>query len=96
LHYIPEHLRADIVENCQKHTNKDGVHALSVIVKKPFVQLPHGNEPSIHNWYSGELLSYYRDWEVMDVEEKIIDCDSSDIPHEHVISKVIATKRVPT
>jgi len=95
LHYIPEHLRADIVENYQKHTNKDGVHALSVIVKKPFIQHQPDNEPSIYNWYSDELLSYYRDWKVVDIEEKINECNSSGIAHKHAVFRVITTKCVP-
>ena len=93
LHYIKPELRKEIFFNYKENTNKNGIHVFNVFVDKPFIEAPPENEPNAYPWISGELLTYYHDWEIIKFEEKIFDCQSSGIPHKHAMDIMIARKR---
>lgn len=93
LHYIKPELRKEIFFNYKENTNKNGIHVFNVFVDKPFIEVPPENEPNAYPWISGELLTYYHDWEIIKFEEKIFDCQSSGIPHKHAMDIMIARKR---
>lgn len=57
LHYVPQKLRKEILENYQKHTADGGLHALNVFVRKPFVKSPSDEKEFRHKWISGELFT---------------------------------------
>lgn len=93
LHYIKPDLRQQIFQNYKQYTHEGGLHVFNVFVKKPFIALPPEKEPNAHPWISGELLTYYHDWEILKFEEVIFDCQSSGIPHQHAMNRVISRKR---
>lgn len=92
LHYIKPKYRQEIFDNYKKYTNANGMHFFNVFVQKPFIAPPPEKEPNAYVWRSGELLSYYHDWLIDTSSEVIFDCNSSGIPHQHAMSKVIAKK----
>ena len=92
LQYIPEHLRQEVLGNYRRFTSPEGLNALSVFVKKPFIARAPDAEPTSHKWISGELLTYYHDWKIEFTTEEVFDCMSGGIPHRHAISRVIARK----
>lgn len=92
LQYIPGELRGTVLANYREHTRPGGINALSVFVKKPFIPRAPDAEPTAHDWYSGELLSHYRDWRIEYTSEEIFDCGSGGVPHRHAISRVIARR----
>ncbi len=92
LHYLlPEERRA-LTERYKKMTRVGGINAFTVVVEKPFVALAPDHEASTYLFKSGELASYYSDWEILYMNEETIDCNSSGIPHKHVVDTVIARK----
>lgn len=91
-HYIPPDLRREILLNYQEHTAPDGLHALNVFVKKPFIEEAPEKEPSAALWKSGELAMLYADWLLESMSEVIFDCNSSDVPHKHCMDVLIARK----
>ncbi|MEK3732659.1 methyltransferase domain-containing protein [Paenibacillus sp. FSL M8-0334] len=92
LHYIRPEYRAEIFANYKQFTAKGGMHFLNVFVQKPFIAPPPENEPYAYDWISGELLSLYHDWMIHDCPEVVFDCNSSGVPHQHAMSKLIAQK----
>jgi len=92
LQYIPEHLRPEVLGNYRQFTSPEGLNALSVFVKKPFIAPAPDAEITSHKWISGELLTYYHDWKIEFTTEEVFDCTSGGKPHRHAISRVIARK----
>ena len=64
---------------------------MNVFVPKPFIAPPPEKEEN-YDWYSGELFALYRDWRFEHLEEKIFDCNSSGIPHQHCMDVMVAKK----
>ena len=94
LQYIPPAERRRVLEGYKAHTAVGGIHVLNVFVDKPFLPVPPDWEEEETFWSSGELLSCYADWKVEQLEERIFDCDSSGIPHQHCMDVLIARKMV--
>lgn len=94
LHYMRPEYRDEIFDNYKRFTNPNGVHVFNVFVDKPFIAPPPEHEPNAYKWHSGELLSHYRDWLVMDSSEIVFDCNSSGVPHQHAMAKAMARKVV--
>lgn len=92
LHYIKPEYRKEIFDNYKQFTNKNGIHVFNVFVNKPFIAPPPEKEPNAYKWHSGELLTHYRDWLMKDSSEIVFDCNSSGIPHQHAMTKMIAQK----
>lgn len=95
LHYIKPEYREEILANYRQYTNPNGLHVLNVFVSKPFIAPPPEKEPNAYTWYSGELTTHYRDWLIRESSEIVFDCNSSGIPHQHAMTKLIAQKIVP-
>ncbi len=93
LHYVPPKLRREWFESYQKHTAADGLHALNVFVQKPFLASPPDKEKDRYKWISGELLTYYADWRIVDCDETVFDCLSGGSPHKHCMDTVYAAKK---
>ena len=93
LHYIPREMRAEIFDNYRAHTAVGGLHALNAFVEKAFIAPPPEKETS-YPWYTGELFAHYRDWKLETCQERIFDCNSSGIPHQHAMDVVVARKMV--
>lgn len=92
LQYIPQQDRQRVIGNLKEHTSPGGIHVLNVFVQKPFLETPPDWEDNEYFWRSGELPAYYHDWKFEHLEEKIFDCDSSGIPHQHCMDILIARK----
>ena len=94
-HYIPHELRGAIIDNLKSHTTENGINVINVFVKKPFIALPPDIEECEIDagiWKSGELLMYYHDWLFRKNEERIFDCHSGGIPHQHCMDVLITQK----
>lgn len=94
LQYIPMEMRPEILGNYRQFTSLNGINALSVFVKKPFIASAPDAESVSYSWISGELLNHYQDWRIEFTTEDIFDCMSSGVPHQHAISRVIARKEI--
>ncbi len=94
LHYLQPNERQAQIDRYKTMTRDGGIHAFTVCVEKPFVPLPPDHESETYLFKSGELFEYYSDWELLYINEGIIDCRSSNIPHQHVIDTVIAKKKI--
>jgi tellurite methyltransferase len=92
LHYLPPRQRTEKFQNYKKFTNKGGINAFSVFVKKPFIEKAPDADPNAYFFKSGELMTYYWDWEILYCTEEIFDCNSSNIPHKHAVNRIIARK----
>ncbi len=92
LHYIPPDMRQSLLENYKQNTNPGGVNVVSVFVKKPFIGKAPDSEATAHKWVSGELFTHYHDWRFGFCTEKIFDCMSSGVPHQHAMDELIARK----
>lgn len=92
LQYIPEPLRAEIIQSYQAHTAPGGVHALNAFVRKPFIPDPPDEDAPAWLWRSGELATLYADWRFHRFSEEIFDCASGGVPHQHCMNTVIAEK----
>jgi len=92
LHHIPQNLREEIFANYRAYTNDKGINVHSVFVEKPFISKAPDAEQTAHKWLSGELFSYYHDWEIEFCEEEIFDCNSSGVAHRHAVNRIIARK----
>lgn len=79
-------------ENYKEHTNENGINVFSVFVKKPFIKKAPDGEEKAQRWISGELFTYYHDWEIDYCTEEIFDCNSSGIPHRHATNRIVARK----
>jgi len=91
-HYLPQALRADRIGYFKARTTDGGIHAISVLVQKPFIKAAPDAEPGVVLFKSGELLSYYWDWEILHSYEGIFDCMSSGIPHRHAVNRIVARR----
>ena len=94
-HFLPDDKRNEICSVLKAHTKKNGINALNVFVKKPFItRAPDKtrDESKRHPWCSGELFHYYHDWMFHICKEEIFDCNSGGIPHKHCMNTLIAQK----
>ena len=92
LHYLPPALRPVILGAFREATNPSGSNAFSVFVEKPFVAPAPDFESTAHASVSGELLTHYYDWRIEYSAEEIFDCDSSGVPHQHAVNRMVARK----
>jgi tellurite methyltransferase len=90
LHYLPPEVRKQRFQNYKDSTSPDGINALSVFVEKPFIARAPDAEETAFPYKSGELISYYWDWEILYCTEEIFDCMSSGVPHKHAVNRIIA------
>ncbi len=92
LHYIKPQLRKDVLDNYRDFTVDGGLNVHSVILQKPFIPRAPDAEDTAHLWHSGDLFSYFSDWQIDLCEEEIFDCNSSGVPHKHAVNRIIAKK----
>lgn len=90
LQYLLPEIRKIRFENYKQFTPPKGINALSVFVRKPFIPRPADAESTSYPWRSGELMSYYWNWEIIYCTEEIFNCMSSGVPHRHAVNRLIA------
>ena len=92
LHYLPAEKRESFFEAYKRKTKAGGLHAFMVIVDKPGIPPVPDDESRVYLMKSGEIFTYYHDWPFLVFEEKVIDCNSSGIPHKHCVNLMMAVK----
>lgn len=92
LQYLPPEARSQRFQNYKDCTAPDGINVLSVFVRKPFISRAPDAEDTAFPYRSGELMSYYWDWEIPYCTEEIFDCMSSGVPHQHAVNRIIARR----
>ena len=89
--YMKPELRTSITEHLKEHTNANGLNAIKVFVDKPFIEVSDKKKKSFrYSWKSGEIFTYYHDWVISQMNERIYDCNSGGVPHKHCIDIMIA------
>ena len=92
LQNVPHERHAERIRHYQEHTSPGGVNVFSVFVDKPFIGKAPDEEKNVALWKTGELFSCYDTWYIDSLEEKVVDCNSSGIPHKHAIDTIFARK----
>ncbi len=92
LTYLPPHVRRDVFSNYKRFTRPGGLNAFNVFVEKPFLATPPDWGINEYFYISGELMTYYWDWEIVKFEETIFDCNSDGVPHKHAMDVMIARR----
>lgn len=88
-HFIKPEVREELLDNLKAHTNENGLHAINVFVRKPFIKSKTEHRFA---WKSGELFLHYHDWKFHTMKETIFDCNSGGVPHQHCMDTMIAEK----
>jgi tellurite methyltransferase len=96
LHYLPLSVRNKCFQNYKDCTAPNGLDVFSVFVSKPFIPRAPDAEENVYPYKSGELMSYYWDWEILHYAEEIFDCGSGGVPHKHAVNRMIARRYVVT
>lgn len=73
--------------------NVGGYVYFNVFVDKPFLPLPPDWDKEEKMWKTGQLFSYFDDWEIIKIDEVIFECNSGGIKHEHCMDTIIARRR---
>lgn len=94
LTYIPSDARAAAFANYLEWAAPGAVVAMNAFVAKPFLAVPPDWGADEHFFRSGELLTYFANWEVLRFEETIFDCSSGGVPHRHAMDTLIARRMV--
>jgi tellurite methyltransferase len=92
LNHLPRKIRARRLEHFRSVTAPGGIHAVNAFVRHPRVGT--GPEPGSNGtpFDSGELRRHYRDWEILEAEERPFDCLGDGRPHQHSVDVVIARR----
>lgn len=94
LTFLARALRAEFIQHCKDHTRPGGVHAFNAFVEKPYLAVPPDWGEDEEFFRSGEVLSLYWDWEIVEAGEVEFDCASGGVPHRHAMDTVIARRPV--
>ena len=92
LHYVESQKRKELFERLKESTRFEGINVISVFVYKPFIKELRTDSEIRNLFCSGELMSYYGEWKILNTMEKIKECKSGGIPHQHAKNVVIAQK----
>jgi len=92
LHFLPVKVRRQHFQNYKNCTSPTGINVISVFVRKPFIPKAPDTIAKEYSFRSGELMSYYWDWEIFYCTEEIFDCMSSGVPHKHAVNRIIARR----
>lgn len=95
LHYVELNQRQSFFESMKECTVKNGINAMNVFVKKPFIEFYPDIEDvdmEIEPWYSGQLATYYHDWLFRKNDEIIFSGNCGGPWHKHCMDIVIAEK----
>lgn len=92
LQFLPLEERQKHFEKYKRQTCSGGLNVHLVFVEKPFIKVAPDWEKNEFFYMSGDLARYYHDWEIIQCEEQIIDCDSANISHQHAVNYIIARK----
>ena len=94
IQYLFDENIAPFFKKLKEITNIGGIVYLNVFVDKPFMELPPDWDKEEKMWKTGQLFTYFEDWEILDISETIFECNSCGIPHYHCMDNIIAKRRV--
>lgn len=94
IQYIRPENRDRQFNHFKEKTTADGVHAMFAFVDHPDVPTAPDWTEREHFYAQGELMKYYRDWEVIEFEEIIFDDESGGEPHRHAAEILFARKTI--
>ena len=92
--YLFEENKKPFFEKINRITKPGGIVFFNVFVEKPFLPLPPDWDREEKMWKTGELFTYFPDWEVLKLSEVIKDCHSGTVPHQHCMDTILCRKRV--
>lgn len=92
LHYLTPEIKQKKFNQFKEHTNLSGYNVHLVFVDKPFIEKAPDAEENVYFFKSGELMTYYWDWEIIHFKELIFDCNSGGVDHRHAANRIIAKK----
>lgn len=83
IQYIRPENREHQFEHFKESTTSGGIHALFAFVDHPKIPTPPDWTENEYFYAQDELIEYYEDWEVIQVDDIVFDDDSGDEPHQH-------------
>lgn len=92
LQYIESVNRSRQFDHFKSITNPNGIHVLFAFMDHPEVEIAPDWGQNEYLYQPGELESYYSDWNTLEQEQIIFDCNSSNIPHQHAADILIVQK----
>jgi len=93
MHYVPSALRFEIFDKLKEYTTINGIHIMRTFVTKTNVSVEQTiDDALIKSFYSGELMVYYKDWDILLASEDKKECTSGGSAHKHVRNTVISRK----
>ena len=75
--------RASIFEKIKSHTNENGINIFETVAQKNFDRYDFAENDFV--WKSGELFSFYADWQYEIMEESILTDDKSNPRYKNFI-----------
>ena len=94
IQYLKEENIAGFFEKVRRLTNPNGLNYFNVFVEKAFLELPPDWDREEKMWKSAELFTWYPDWKIHLVDEKIFEDNSGGIPHFHCMDSILAERIV--
>lgn len=94
IQYLKDENIPDFFEKVWRLTKPNGLNYFNVFVEKPFLELPPDWDREEKMWKSAELFTWYPDWKIHLVDEKIFEDNSGGIPHFHCMDSILAERIV--
>ncbi len=91
--YLAEENKAAFFDKIKKITKADGIVYFNVFVEKPFLDMPPDWDYEEKMWKTGELFTYFADWEIIRIDETIFACNSGGVPHLHCMDTIICRRK---
>lgn len=92
LQYIEPGNRSRQFDHFKSITHPNGIHVLFAFMDHSEVAIAPDWGQNEYLYQPKELESYYSDWQKLEQEQIIFDCNSSNIPHQHAADILIVQK----
>jgi len=92
LNHLPPDLRARRFADFQRATRPGGVHAVNAFVRVRGSAPPPDVAPGLTYFRRGELRRYYRSWEVLHAETRVLPCVVGPPAHVHAAESLVARR----
>lgn len=93
LHFVERSKWIKFIEEAKKNTNRGGIHVIQIFTDK----VPASDDIkdfAIGLAKEGELLTLYKDWDMLDHKEFVLEDEHAGEPkHFHAINKIVARKK---
>ncbi len=92
LQYIELQNRSRQFEHFKAITHPGGIHVLFAFMNHPEVDIAPDWGQNEYLYQPQELENHYAGWNILEQEQIIFDCNSSNIPHQHAADILIVQK----